>query len=124
VTLTSMTMSAPVTTATVPGVVATPPPTGGATSQGFTIAGTAFSYDSVARLLSRLALVPDLSNVTLTSTGSDGGTAGASSSAASSSGVTFNISAAVKGAPAPPPTTTAAPVAPVDTSATTTAASS
>jgi hypothetical protein len=125
VTLTSMTMTAPATAAALPGVTA-PAPTGGAT-QGFTIAGTAFSYDSVARLLSRLALVPDLSDVTLSSTGSDAaaGAAGASSaSSSSSSGVTFNISAAVKGAPAPAPTTTAVPVAPADTTATTTGASS
>jgi len=130
VTLTSMTMTAPVSTAPVPGA-APVTPTSGAT-QGFTIAGSAFSYDSVARLLSRLALVPDLSDVTLTSTGSDGGSSGSSdglsspassSSSAGASGVTFNISAAVKGAPAPPVAATV-PVAPVDTSATTTAASS
>ena len=64
ITLSSMTMSAPLSTVAVPGV---PPPTA---SQGFVIAGTAYSYDSVARLLSRLALVPDLNTVTLTSTGS------------------------------------------------------
>jgi Tfp pilus assembly protein PilN len=119
VTLTSMTMSAPATASAVPGIAA-PAPTSGAT-QGFTIAGTAFSYDSVARLLSRLALVPDLSDVTLSSTGSDGAAGG---SAASSASVTFNISAAVKGAPAPPPTTTALPAAPADTSSTTTGVSS
>jgi Tfp pilus assembly protein PilN len=125
VTLTSMTMSAPTAASTVPGV-ATPAPTGA--TQGFTIAGTAFSYDSVARLLSRLALVPDLSDVTLTSTGSDAAAGGSSTaspaSSASSSSVTFNISAAVKGAPAPPPTPTVAPVAPADTSSTTTGVSS
>jgi Fimbrial assembly protein (PilN) len=121
VTLNSMTMTAPVAAAT-PGVPTTPP-AGGAT-QGFTIAGTAFSYDSVARLLSRLALVPDLSDVTLTSTGAGGSSGGSSgsSSSSSSSSVTFNITAAVKGAPAPAaPATTTAP--PVDTSSTTTGAS-
>jgi Tfp pilus assembly protein PilN len=107
VTLLSLTMTAPSTssTATVPG---------GATAQGFVIQGTAFSYDSVARLLSRLALVPDLSNVTLTSTGSGGGT-GSGSSGAPASGVQFNITAAVKGAPvAPAP----APVVPAVTDTT------
>lgn len=125
VTLTSMTMTAPVTAQPVPGIATPPPAGGGGATQGFTIAGTAFSYDSVARLLSRLALVPDLSNVTLTSTGSDGGGAGSSTgAAASTSSVTFNITAAVKGAPAPAPTTTALPVAPADTSGTTTGVSS
>ena len=93
VTLTSMTMSAPVATPTIPGV---PPPAGAA--QGFVISGSAYSYDGVARLLSRLELVPDLSGVTLASTGS-GGTAGATGPAV---GVQFNITAAIKGAPAPP----------------------
>jgi hypothetical protein len=104
VTLLSLTMTAPSTTvAAVPGAAAT---------QGFVIQGTAFSYDSVARLLSRLALVPDLSNVTLTSTGSGGATG---SSGAPASGVQFNITAAVKGAPvAPPP----APVIPAVTDTT------
>jgi Tfp pilus assembly protein PilN len=116
VTLTSLTMTAPTTAPTTPGVVAT----GAAASpaQGFTISGNAFSYDSVARLLSRLALVPDLSDVTLTSTGS-GGSAGATSPSAES--VTFSISASVKGAPAPPAATTT--TVPTDTSSTTTAAS-
>ena len=100
VTLTSLTMTAPTITPVVPGVV-TPAPAGAA--QGFVVAGDAFSYDSVARLLSRLALVPDLSDVTLTSTGSGSspGSASAGSSSAPGDGVQFNISAAVKGAPAP-----------------------
>jgi Tfp pilus assembly protein PilN len=107
VTLLSLTMSAPTASA----AAATP---GGASAQGFVIQGTAFSYDSVARLLSRLALVPDLSNVTLTSTGSGG--ASGSSSSQSTGGVQFNITAAVKGAPAPP---AAAPVVPASTDTTT-----
>ena len=108
VTLLSLTMTAPSTssTAAVPG---------GAAAQGFVIQGTAFSYDSVARLLSRLALVPDLSNVTLTSTGSGGAPGSSGSSGAPASGVQFNITAAVKGAPvAPAP----APVAPAVTDTT------
>ena len=115
VTLTSLTMSAPVTAAAIPGVVTTPPAGG---SQDFAVAGDAFSYDSVARLLSRLALVPDLSDVTLTSTGS-GSSAGAGAPA---TGVQFNIAANVKGAPAPvAPAVTTTP--PVDTSGTTTGTS-
>jgi type IV pilus assembly PilN-like protein len=108
VTLLSLTMTAPSTSST----TAAP---GGATAQGFVIQGTAFSYDSVARLLSRLALVPDLSNVTLTSTGSGGAPGSSGSSGAPASGVQFNITAAVKGAPvAPAP----APVAPAVTDTT------
>jgi len=106
ITLSSMTMSAPIAAVATPGV---PPP---AASQGFVIAGTAFSYDSVARLLSRLALVPDLNTVTLTSTGS--GAAPGSTGSSSGGGVQFNISAAIKGAPAPP-APAVVPPAPIDT---------
>jgi Tfp pilus assembly protein PilN len=115
VTLTSLSMSAPATPTVIPGVVSTPPATGAA--QGFSIAGDAFSYDSVARLLSRLSLVPDLSDVTLTNT-----SAGSAAPSGSASSVQFNISANVKGAPAPvAPTVTTTP--PVDTSSTTTGTS-
>jgi Tfp pilus assembly protein PilN len=115
VTLTSLSMSAPATPTVIPGVVSTPPATGAA--QGFSIAGDAFSYDSVARLLSRLSLVPDLSDVTLTNT-----SAGSSAPSGSASSVQFNISANVKGAPAPvAPAVTTTP--PVDTSSTTTGTS-
>ena len=98
VTLTSLTMTAPATA----GAIPTGPAGAG---QGFVIAGSAFSYPSVARLLSRLALVPDLSNVTLTSTTSSAKT-----------GVDFAITAAIKGAVAP----AAPPVAPVTTTTATT----
>lgn len=115
VTLTSMSMTAPVTAAVIPGVVTTPSASG---TEGFVIAGNAFSYDSVARLLSRLALVPDLTDVSLTSTGS--GASPGAGAGSSTTGVQFNISANVVGAPAPPaPAVTTTP--PVDT--TTTAAS-
>ena len=112
VTLLSLTMTAPTTASA--AAAAAP---GGTKAQGFVIQGTAFSYDSVARLLSRLALVPDLSNVTLTST-SSGAAAGSSGSSAApaTGGVQFNITAAVKGAPAPP---AAAPVVPASTDTTT-----
>jgi Tfp pilus assembly protein PilN len=108
VTLLSLTMTAP----TAASAAATP---GTPTAQGFVIQGTAFSYDSVARLLSRLALVPDLSNVTLTSTGSG---AASGSSATPTGGVQFNITAAVKGAAiAPVATSPIAPAAPTTTAA-------
>ncbi len=88
VSLTGLTLTAP----------AAPSPTTGApvvaSSQGMSITGTAFSYDGVARLLSRLSLIPDLQNVTLSSS-SAAGTGG------SASGVQFSITAGVKGAPAP-----------------------
>jgi Fimbrial assembly protein (PilN) len=120
VTLTALTMTAPTTASIIPGVVSTPPATGSA--QGFSIAGDAFSYDSVARLLSRLSLVPDLTDVTLTNTSSGSSAAAGSAGGGSASGVQFNISANVKGAPAPPaPAVTTTP--PVDTSSTTTGAS-
>jgi Tfp pilus assembly protein PilN len=112
VTLLSLTMTAPTTAS---AAAATP---GGTTAQGFVIQGTAFSYDSVARLLSRLALVPDLSNVTLTSTGSGAAPGSSSSSAAPATGVQFNITAAIKGAAVAPPAT---PVVPAPAGTTTAA---
>jgi hypothetical protein len=76
----------------------------GASSQGLVIEGTTYSHDAVARLLSRLMLIPDLENVTL-----------ANSTAAPDSGlVDFSIAASVKGAPAPP----AAPAAVAPTTTT------
>jgi len=73
---------------------------------GLSISGSAFSHDGVARLLSRLMLIPDLNNVTLAS----------SAAAAGSNSVTFSISAGVKGAPPLPPLP--APVVPTDTTTT------
>jgi Tfp pilus assembly protein PilN len=83
-------------------------PTGGASTTGLSIAGSTYSYDSVARLLSRLALIPDLRGVTLGNTSTNGRL------------VTFSATAGVKGAPAP---ATPAPV-PAATDTTTTGASS
>jgi Tfp pilus assembly protein PilN len=94
ITISTLTMTAPAS--------ATAGTTPSSQGQGLAISGLAFSHDSVARLLSRLMLIPDLSNVTLSS--STAATSGAS-------GVAFSISAAVKGAPVP--------VAPVTTPATT-----
>ena len=88
VSLTSLTMTAPAVVATVPGAA----PVAG--TQGFTIGGTAYSHDGVARLLSRLMLIPDLANVTLSNSA-------AAASSASAASVQFSISAQIKGAPAP-----------------------
>jgi hypothetical protein len=116
VTLAQLTMTAP--TAASEAAAATP---GGTPSPGFVIQGTAFSYDSVARLLSRLALVPDLSDVTLTNT-SSGAAPGSSGSStpppSSAGGVQFNITATVKGAPLAP--VVVAPVVPPSTDTTST----
>jgi Tfp pilus assembly protein PilN len=112
VTLLSLTMTAPTAASAAAAV-------GSAATQGFVIQGSAFSYDSVARLLARLALVPDLSNVTLTSTSSAG--AAGSSAAPATGGVQFNITAAIKGAAVVP--VAAVPVAPASTDTTTAATS-
>jgi len=106
VTISTLTMTAPAA----PSGTAT---TTAAPGQGLSISGLAFSHDSVARLLSRLMLIPDLSDVTLSSStaATNGG-----------SGVAFSISAAVKGAPAP--VAPATPAATGTSSATTTGASS
>jgi Tfp pilus assembly protein PilN len=107
VTLSALTMTAPSSAAATAGTTS---------SQGFVITGSAYSYDSVARLLSRLALVPDLENVTLSNTS-------AGSTATGNTAVQFNISASVKGAPAPAATPTPAP-APAATDTTSTGVSS
>jgi len=102
VSITSLQLTAPPTTAGAPGDTPATTPT------GLVLMGTTFSHDSVARLLERLMLVPDLTDVTLTS-----------STASSSGGVTtvqFSVAANVKGAPvapAPLPETT-----PTDTTTT------
>jgi Tfp pilus assembly protein PilN len=101
VSITSMQLTAPPTTALPPG------DTGPATPTDHQLMGTTYSHDSVARLLERLMLVPDLSDVTLTS-----------STASTSSGVTivqFNIVANVKGAPVAP---LVVPTTPTDTTTT------
>jgi len=102
VTVTALTLTAP--PAPVAAVAGTAPAP--AASQGLTVTGTAFSHDGVARLLSRLMLIPDLTNVTLAN----------STATTGSAGVQFSISAAVKGAPALPPLP--APVAPATTDTT------
>jgi Tfp pilus assembly protein PilN len=108
VTIATLNMTAPSTTTD--GTAST------SSTQGLSLAGSAYSHDSVARLLSRLMLIPDLSDVTL-----------ASSTAATTGGlnVQFSISASVKGAPVPAASTTTTTPATTDTSSdTTTGASS
>jgi Tfp pilus assembly protein PilN len=105
VTITTLNLTAPSNLPAQPGA------TTAATPQGLVLIGTAYSHDSVARLLSRLMLIPDLTDVTLSSS---------TAQLTGGSGVQFNIAANVKGAPvppAPPPVTT-----PTDTSGTTTGA--
>jgi Tfp pilus assembly protein PilN len=60
--LTTLTAHAPVSPASAAGATAT----GGAPS-GFTLSGYTYSQDGVARLLSRLQVIPDLEHVTLVS---------------------------------------------------------
>lgn len=88
VSITTLQLSAPA--APVPGQTAT--------SSGLSISGSTYSHDGVARFLSRLELIPDLQSVTLSNSNASGGN------------VQFNITAGIKGAPAPavavPPVTT------------------
>jgi len=70
-------------------------PTLGNTTTGLELTGVTYSYDSVARLLSRMELVPDLTSVTLSNTSETNRI------------VSFTIDAGLKGgssAPAAPPT--------------------
>jgi Tfp pilus assembly protein PilN len=60
--LTSLNATAP---GAQPGGVAATPPVPGAVPSGFSIAGYTYSHDAVARLLSRLSVIPDLENVQL-----------------------------------------------------------
>lgn len=71
----------------------TQPGSGPSSTSGLQLTGITYSYDGVARLLSRMALVPDLTAVTLATTSVSNGV------------VSFTINAGVKGAPAPAPVT-------------------
>jgi Tfp pilus assembly protein PilN len=84
---------------------------------GLTISGTTYSHESVARLLSRLALIPELSNIVLSSSTAESGGDGTPPSGSSGGPVTvsFGVTATVAlpaGAasvvplPVPVPTTT------------------
>src|SRR5207244_12168946 len=64
--LSGLTLQAPTAPAPVPTDGSAPPPTTSpVTATDFTMNGKAFSHQGVARLLSRLALVPDLENGTI-----------------------------------------------------------
>ena len=91
---------------------ATPGAAAGGAASGLAISGSAYSHDGVARLLSRLELIPDLESVTL------------SSSNAAGADVQFSITAAIKGAVAPPAATTPTTTTPTTTAETTTDGSS
>jgi Tfp pilus assembly protein PilN len=103
VTLTALTLAAPP-----PPVAATvgAPPVAGV--QGLSIAGSAYSHDGVARLLARMMLIPDLTNVTLSSS--------TEASTGDVAAVQFIISAEVKGLPPLPPVPVPVIPAPTDTS--------
>ena len=85
-----------------------------AASGAFTVQGKAFSEDGIARLLSRLMLVPDLTGVELTSSTADPDTGV----------VSFAIQAQVKGVPAAPAASTAAAATTGTTTGATTTGSS
>jgi len=82
-------------------------------TSGLAISGTTYSHESVARLLSRLALIPELSNIVLSSSTAENGDDGTPTTPGSSSGpvtVSFGISATVA---LPPGAAAAAPLPPV-----------
>jgi Tfp pilus assembly protein PilN len=94
--ISSLTMAAPTT----PGA-----------ADGFSISATTYSYASVARMLSRMALVPDLTAVDLKSTARSGRL------------VQFTVSASIKGAVAPVAPAVPAPAPTTDTTQTDTTSS-
>jgi Tfp pilus assembly protein PilN len=92
---------------------------------GLTISGTTYSHESVARLLSRLALIPELSDIVLSSSTAESNGDGTPSSGPSgpvtvSFGVTASVALPASAAPVVPP-----PVpAPTTTDTTSTGATS
>jgi Tfp pilus assembly protein PilN len=107
-------------TLTMPPTVTSVVPTTSTTPTGLSITGSTYSHDSVARLLARLALIPELKNVTLQSdTVAGAPVAGATPSASSGSAaggttpaglVTFTIVADIVLPPGA--ASVAAPIAP------------
>jgi Tfp pilus assembly protein PilN len=76
-----------------------PANTAGTTAQGFVVTGCTYSQDSVARFLARLAVVPDLSNMTLgKSEASASGGGGGSGGQCPSGMVTFTLQGGVRAA--------------------------
>jgi Tfp pilus assembly protein PilN len=91
---------------------------------GLTLSGTTYSHESVARMLSRLALIPELSNIVLSGSTASGGDTGAGTPGTSGPvTVTFGITATVAlpagAAAAAPPPVVAPPPATTDTTTTT-----
>lgn len=84
----------------------TQPTAATASVQGLQLTGVTYSYDGVARLLSRMSLIPDLTGVTLANT------------SVAQNVISFTINAGIKGAAAP-----AVPAAPAAAPATTTTTS-
>lgn len=79
----------------------TAPPARGASVtpvQGFVVSGCTYSQDSVARFLARLALVPDLSGMTLGKSSSSSSSGGADTSTCPQTMVTFQLQGSVRAA--------------------------
>jgi Tfp pilus assembly protein PilN len=79
----------------------TGPPARGASVtpvQGFTVTGCTYSQDSVARFLSRLALVPDLSGVTLGKSSSSSSSGGTDTSSCPQKMISFSLLGTVRAA--------------------------
>jgi Tfp pilus assembly protein PilN len=76
----------------------TPPPRGVSVTatQSFTVQGCTYSQDSVARFLARLALVPDLTGVTLAKSSSSTTSSGTDTSTCPMKMVTFELSGTVR----------------------------
>jgi Tfp pilus assembly protein PilN len=80
-----------------PGAAAPAP--GAAPAQSFTVTGCTYSQDSVARFLARLAVVPDLTSMTLGKSSTDaGGGAGGGGGGCPSGMFTFTLQGAVNAA--------------------------
>jgi Tfp pilus assembly protein PilN len=94
---------------------------GGLPRSDFSISGTTYSHDSVARLLARLALIPELEKVNLTNSVRQAPAGGAAPGGAAASTVQFSITAGIKPAPGAAAALPAAPfVAPLRSTGTTT----
>ena len=66
--------------------------------QGFTVSGCTYSQESVARLLARLSLVPDLSGMTLGKSSSSAASSGTDTSTCPQRMVTFVLQGSVRAA--------------------------
>jgi Tfp pilus assembly protein PilN len=89
--LTTLNAQAPSTTAASRGTSITP-------VQGFTVDGCTYSQDSVARFLARLALVPDLSGVTLAKSASSSTSGTTSSGTCPPKMISFQFQGSVRAA--------------------------